>query len=126
MLYGIGVHHMGEDKFEDRIRALYDDPLFRNANGGFAGASFAQIVIGNMHRPKFLERTVVNGALVGQNELGVSWRLKPIRAQQMLWGVSKDLPRTWQYAIDTTENRSMKADNPFSEFTHWYMKHNRR
>jgi hypothetical protein len=124
--HGIGVPHMKEEAFEDRIRALYDDPLWRKANGDFKGASFEQIVIGNMHRPKFLERTVVNGSLVGQNELGVSWRLKPIRAQQMLWGVSKSLPRTWQYAIDTTENRSMKADNPIGEFATWYMKHNHR
>ena len=123
--HGIDVPHMKEEALEDRIRALFDDPLYRNATG-HQGASFEQIVIGNMHRPKFLERTVVNGSLVGQNELGVSWRLKPIRAQQMLWGVSEDLPRTWQYAIDVTANKSTKVNNPFSEFTDYYMKLNRR
>jgi hypothetical protein len=117
--HGIDVKNGGEEAFEDRVRALFDDPTYREATG-YAGASFDQIIIGNMHKPKFLERTVVNGSYIGQNELGQSWRLKPIKAQQLMWGVSPDEVRTWQYNIDLTNVKSSAPDNPFSEYAAWF------
>ncbi len=123
--HGIGVSSGGEEGFEDRIRAIFDDPTFRKATG-YKGASFDQIVIGNMHKPKFLERSIVNGSYIGQNELGQSWRLKPIKAQQLMWGITKKHPRTWQYQIDLTDVTSEKASNPFSEYTVWFLKKNGR
>lgn len=118
--HGIGVGSGGEEAFEDRLRALFDDAVFREATG-HEGTAFDQVVIGNMHKPKFLERTVVNGSYIGQNELGQSWRLKPIRAQQLMWGVGKKYPRTWQYSLDLTDIKHERADNPFSEYASWFM-----
>ena len=118
--HGIDVKNGREEDFEDRVRALFDDPTYREATG-YQGAAFDQIIIGNLHKSKFLERTVVNGSYVGQNELGMSWRLKPIRAQQLMWGVTEKHPRTWQYAVDLTDIRSDRPDNPFSEYAAWFV-----
>lgn len=123
--HGIDVRNGREEELEDRIRALFDDPTYRQATK-LGGASFDQIVIGNLHKPKFLERTIVNGSYTGQNELGQSWRLKPIRSQQLMWGISKKQVRTWQYAIDLTDIKSQKPENPFSEYAvHFMKKHGR-
>lgn len=119
--HGIAVGNGSEEAFEDRVRALFDDPVFREATG-FKGSSFDQVVIGNMHKPKFLERTIVNGSVTGQNELGQSWRLKPIKAQQLLWGISKKHVRTWQYQIDLTHIKSSAASNPMSDYAKWFLK----
>jgi hypothetical protein len=119
--HGIDVQNGKEEALEDRIRAMFDDATFRQA-AGLKGASFDQIVIGNLHKPKFLERTIVNGALTGQNELGQSWRLKPIKACQVMWGVSKRHQRTWEYVIDVTHVTSDKPTNPFSEYCTWFLK----
>jgi hypothetical protein len=118
--HGINVRSGKEEDFEDHTRALFDDPIYREATG-YTGASFDQIVIGNMHKPKFLERTVVNGSYTGQNELGMSWRLKPIRAQQLMWGVSKSHVRTWEYQLDLTHIRDEDLDNPFAEYARWFL-----
>jgi hypothetical protein len=123
--HGIDVKSGGEEAFEDRLRALFDDGTYRKA-AGLKGTSFDQICIGNMHKPKMLERVLVNGSLTGQNELGVSWRLKMIRAQQMLWGISPSNSRTWVYPLDVTNIKSEKPDNSFSEFTKWFMKRHGR
>jgi hypothetical protein len=123
--HGIDVKNSHEEEFEDRIRALFDDPTYRKATG-LKGASFDNIIIGNLHKPAFLERTVKNGSLVGQNELGQAWRLKPIKAQQLMFGISKGHVRTWQYAIDLTDIRSEKVENSYSKYTQQYMlKHGR-
>lgn len=119
--HGIGVQSGKEEDFEDRIRALFDDPTYRAATG-YTGAAFDQLIIGNMHKSKFLERTIVNGAYTGQNELGQSWRLKPIKAIQQMWGVSKKHARTWQYSVDLTGVRSQNADNPMSSYAKWFLK----
>lgn len=118
--HGIDVKNGSEEAFEDRIRALFDDPTYRQATG-LQGASFDQILIGNLHKAKFLERTIVNGALTGQNELGMSWRLKPIRAQQLMFGISPKHVRTWQYAVDVTHVQKPATDNPLGHFAKWYM-----
>lgn len=118
--HGIGVKHGQEEQFENRLRGVFDDEVYREATG-LQGASFDHLVIGNIHTPKFLQRTVVNGSLVGQNELGVDWRLNTIRAQQMLWGISEKRVRTWQYPIDVTAIRSDGIENPFSEYAGWHM-----
>jgi hypothetical protein len=119
--HGIDVKSGHEEAFEDRLRALFDDPTYRQATG-LKGSAFDQIVIGNMHKAKFLERTIVNGTYTGQNELGMSWRLKPIKALQLMWGMSKKQVRTWEYAIDLTDVKSSKAENPFSDYCSWFMK----
>lgn len=119
--HGVDVKNGAEEAFEDRLRALFDDPTYREATN-YQGASFDQAVIGNLHKPKFLERTVVNGSYIGQNELGQSWRLKPIRAQQLMWGVSKSHVRTWQYNVDLTRIKNDTIDNPFAEYAAWFMK----
>lgn len=118
--HGISIPNGGEEKNEDNIRALFDDPTYRKATG-LTGSSFDAIVFGNLHKPKFLERTIVNGSYVGQNELGNNWRLKPIKAIQNMWGVSKDRVRTFQYQVDLTDTISQKAENPMSEYTQWFL-----
>jgi hypothetical protein len=125
--HGIDVKSGGEENLEDRIRGLLDDATYRQAVG-LSGPSFDQIVIGNMHKIKSLERVRVNGCLTGQNELGVSWRLKTIKAMQWLWGVSEEHVSTFEYKLDVTPIRDSKKDrnNPFGEYTADYMrKHSR-
>lgn len=119
--HGMDVSSGAEEAYEDRLRALFDDPTYRRATG-LTGSAFDQIVIGNMHKPKFLERTIVNGSYIGQNELGQSWRLKPIKAMQLMWGITKQHVRTWQYQLDLTDIRSEKATNPMSEYAAWFLK----
>jgi hypothetical protein len=119
--HGIDVKSGAEEQFEDRIRALFDDPTYREATG-YKGPAFDLLLIGNMHKIKCLERTMVNGTYTGQNELGQSWRLKPIKAMQMLFGMSKKHCTTWHYKIDMTDMKSSKAENPFSEYAAWFMK----
>lgn len=121
--HGIGIASGKEEQYEDRIRALFDDPTFRKATG-YRGPSFDQWVIGNMHKTKVLERGLVNGAFVGAPELGQAWRLKPIKATQLTWGVSKKHVRTWNYQIDLTDITSQRADNPMSDYAVWFMKRN--
>jgi hypothetical protein len=123
--HGIDWKNGAEEAFEDRIRALFDDPVYRKATG-LTGAAFDQIVIGNLHKPAFLERTIKNGSLIGQNELGQAWRLKPIKAAQLMWGISKSHVRTWEYQVDLTDVKSDKADNPFSEYAKWFVKRHGR
>lgn len=123
--HGINISGGDEEKLEDRIRALFDDPVYRKATG-YKGASFDQLIIGNTHKSRFMERTIVNGCFTGQNELGMSWRLKPIKAIQCMWGISQKHVRTWQYSIDLTSVVSNKAENPFSEYTVWFMKKHSR
>jgi hypothetical protein len=123
--HGIDVKSGGEEEFENRLRGLYDDAIYRKATGS-RGTTFDQVVIGNMHKPKFLERTIVNGPLVGQSELGVSWRLKPIRSEQALWGITQDAARDWMHPVICTQIISQKAINPFSEYATWFMKKNGR
>ena len=118
--HGMSVSSGAEEAFEDKIRAIFDDPAYREATG-YTGASFDQLVIGNMHKPKFLERTIVNGCYVGQNELGQSWRLKPIRPKQLMWGCSPKRVRTWEYMVDT-DTCSSKVENPISEYAAWFLK----
>lgn len=118
--HGIDVSSGAEEALEDRIRALFDDPTYRQATG-LTGASFDMILMGNMHKSKVLERTRVNGCFTGQNELGMSWRLKPIKAIQQLFGTSEKHLNTWSYDLDLTHITSEKVDNPFSEYTKWYM-----
>lgn len=123
--HGIDWHNGREEDAEDAVRALFDDPIYRAATG-LTGASFDQIVIGNLHKPAFLERTIKNGSLTGQNELGMSWRLKPIKAQQLMWGISKSHVRTWQYQIDVTNIREAKGSNPYIDYTRDFMKRHGR
>lgn len=119
--HGIGVSSNKEEALESRVRDLLDDPTFRKATG-HKGTSFDQLIIGNTHKARFLERTVVNGCFTGQNELGMSWRLKPVEATQLIWGASDKRPRTWQYQIDLTEVVDEAADNPMSEYTLWFLR----
>lgn len=119
--HGIDVKNGKEEDLEDRIRALFDDPTYREATG-LKGAAFDQLVIGNLHKPKFLERTIVNGSYTGQNELGQSWRLKPIKAAQLMWGVSQKQVRTWAYQVDLTSEQSQKAKNPMSDYADWFLR----
>jgi hypothetical protein len=118
--HGIDVSSGAEEALEDRIRALFDDPTYRQATG-LEGASFDMILMGNMHKSKVLERTRVNGCYTGQNELGMSWRLKPIKAIQQLFGISEKHLNTWSYDLDLTHIKSEKVDNPFGEYCKWYM-----
>jgi DNA-binding CsgD family transcriptional regulator len=119
--HGIEWKNNREEDFESAIRDILDDSIYRDATG-LKGSSFDGIVIGNLHKPAFMERTVKNGSLIGQNELGQQWRLKPIKAQQLAWGISRSHVRTWQYQLDATKIKSMKAENPFSEFALNFLK----
>lgn len=125
--HGIQVKSGSEESLEDHIRGLFDDATYRQAIG-LTGPSFDAIVIGNMHKIKSLERVRVNGCLTGQNELGVSWRLKTIKAMQWLWGVSEEHVSTFEYKLDVTNIRDTKKDrdNPFGEYAvHYMRKHGR-
>lgn len=119
--HGIEWKNTREEDFESSIRDIMDDSIYREATG-ITGPAFDNIVIGNLHKPAFMERTVKNGSLIGQNELGQQWRLKPIKAQQLAWGISRSHVRTWQYQLDATRIKSMKAENPFSEFALNFLK----
>ena len=119
--HGVGVRHGKEEAFEERIRALFDDPKVRRANN-ITGTTFDQIVIGNLHKAKFLERTIVNGCFSGMTELTVAWKLQPITAIQMMWGIAEKHARTWQYQIELSDVMSTKATNPFSDYTAWFLK----
>jgi hypothetical protein len=119
--HGIQWKNGHEEEFEDRIRAILDSSEYRKATG-LKGTAFDQVVIGNLHKPAFLERTIKNGSLIGQNELGQQWRLKPIKAQQLMWGISRSHVRTFGYGVDVTEVKSSKVENPFSEFAHEFLK----
>jgi hypothetical protein len=119
--HGIEWKNGKEEDFESAIRDILDDEVYRDATG-ISGTSFDNVVIGNLHKPAFLERTVKNGSLIGQNELGQQWRLRPIKAQQLMWGISRSHVRTFQYQLDATRIRSVKAENPFSEFTYNFLK----
>lgn len=123
--HGIDVQSGKEEQIEDRLRALFDDPVYRKATG-LKGSAFDMVLQGNMHKPKMLERTIINGCLTGQNELGMGWRLKPIKAIQQMFGISEGHVTTWHYPVDLTDVKSEKAENPFSEYTRWYMKRNGR
>jgi predicted phosphodiesterase len=119
--HGINVRSGKEEDLEDSIRALFDDATFRQATG-LQGASFDQLILGHEHRAKLLERVIVNGGYSGQSELGQSWRLAPVRAQQCLWGMSKKQVRTWAYNLDLTDIKSSKPENPFSEYSSWFVR----
>lgn len=123
--HGYGVKHGKEEDFESRLRALFDDPEYRKVSG-HTGTSFDQAIIGDQHRPKILERTIVNGSLTGASEMTYAWRLRPIRAIQQMFGISKEHSRTWHYPIDCTEIRSSKPDNPFSKYATEFLKKNGR
>lgn len=118
--HGIDWKNGKEDSYEDAIRAILDDPIYREATG-ITGSAFDQIVIGNLHKGAWLERTVKNASLIGQNELGQQWRLRPIKAQQLMWGISRTHVRTFQYNLDATRIKSEKAENPMSEFAKNYL-----
>lgn len=119
--HGIDVSSGKEEDFEERLRSIFDDPIYREATG-LKGTSFDHIIIGNMHKPKMLERTVVNGCMTGQNELGMSWRLAPVRPTQIMFGISKGHTRTWGYPLTFQHVTSDKALNPFSTYTREFMK----
>jgi len=114
--HGYGNKHNKEEETEDRIRAIFDDPQYRDI-ARQCGTTFHCVLIGDQHKPKFLANTIVNGALTGWSELATAWRLRPVRACQQLFGISKGHMRTWAYSIDVTDIRSQKAENPFSEYT---------
>jgi len=119
--HGISVKRRDIDGFEDHLRSLFDDPVYREATGN-QGAAFDQAVIGNLHTPMLHALSVVNGSYIGQNELGQSWRLAPIRAQQLMWGVSRRHVRTWNYAVELTHIKHERPDNPFSDYAAWFVK----
>lgn len=119
--HGIDVKSGAEEDLESRLRSLYDDSVYRKATG-MKGTVFDQIVIGNMHKAKYLERVIVNGPLCGQNELGVSWRLKPIRAEQAFWGITEEDARRLMDPIVCNNMNSQKPTNPFSEYATWFCK----
>jgi hypothetical protein len=57
----------------------------------------------------------------------VSWRLKPIRAEQAQWGITEEHARDWTHPVNMTGIVSQKATNPFSEYATWFMnKHGRK
>lgn len=119
--HGIDVRNGHEEEFEDKIRALFDDPTYRAATQ-LKDTTFDNIIIGNLHKQKILERTIVNGTLTGQNELGMSWRLKPIKAQQVLFGISRKHVRTWMYNVDVTHVTSESSINSYSKYVKGYLK----
>lgn len=124
--HGIGVRNGQEEVFEDQLRGIFDDRTHREISHN-KGSSFDMALIGNLHKGKFLERTIVNDSYVGQNELGQSWRLKTIRPGQKAWGITAKSPRTWMETIDLGDVRSNKpGKDPISSYAAWFVKKNGR
>lgn len=119
--HGYGVKAGKEEDLESRLRALYDDSTYREITG-LKGSSFDCVIIGHLHRGKFLERVIVNPSLIGITELTNAWRLKPVRAGQTLFGVSRKHLRTWTYPIDLTHIQHNQTNNYISKSVKDYMK----
>lgn len=119
--HGYGVKSGKEEDLESRLRALYDDGTYREMTG-LKGSSFDCVVMGHLHRGKFLERIIVNPSLIGITELMNAWRLKPVRAGQTLFGVSRKHLRTWTYPIDLTHIQDSQTTNYISRSVKEYMR----
>jgi hypothetical protein len=119
--HGYNLKSGDSQKLEDKIRAMFDDTIARQATG-FKGASFDQIMVGHLHESGVKERVVKNGALSGTGELGFGLHLRPCSAQQTLFGVSKDHVKTWHYFVDVTRIISNKSCNAFSQYATEFMK----
>jgi hypothetical protein len=113
------------DALTERIRKMFDSPIFREATG-LTGSSADMVIIGDKHRPESGTGYLVNGSLVGQGEYGVMLRLDPIPAVQWMFGLSKSHPTTFMYPLDVTSITSDEIDNPFSEYaTQFMLEHGR-
>ena len=125
LLHGIDVKVNKTEALEDRIRAIFDDKAYRDS-AGLTGQTFDQIIIGHLHTPTLTEKLIVNGSILGQSELGVAWRLRPVSAQQILFGISSKHPRTWAYNIDVSNIRNEDANNPMVGYSKQFLKKYRR
>jgi hypothetical protein len=105
----------------DRLRKMFDSPLFREATG-LTGASVDMTIIGDKHRMAVGQGHMVNGSLVGQGEYGVMLRLDPINAVQWMFGTSREHTVTYQYALDVTGQVDESASNPMSMYTTEFMR----
>jgi hypothetical protein len=109
------------DAMTDRLRKMFDSPLFREATG-LTGASVDMTIIGDKHRMAVGQGHMVNGSLVGQGEYGVMLRLDPINAVQWMFGTSREHTVTYQYALDVTGQVDESASNPMSMYTTEFMR----
>ena len=125
LMHGTDVRKDKLTNLEDFVRAIFDDKEFRSTSKQL-GTTFDQILLGHLHKRITQEKITVNGALSGQSELGVSWMLKPIRAQQVMFGISKSNIKTWEYALDVTNIKNEVAYNPFSKYTKEFLKKHSR
>jgi len=123
--HGYGIKHSKEEDAEDRLRAIFDDPTYRKENK-HTGTSFDMVLVGDQHRPKLLQSTIVNGSLPGWSDLATAWRLRPSSACQQLVGCSKSHVRTWAYSIDVGDIRSEKPTNQFSQYAVDFLKKHKR
>ncbi len=123
--HGYGIKHGREENAEDRLRAIFDSAEYREHNN-HSGTSFDTLIIGDQHRPKLLQSTIVNGSLPGWSDLATAWRLRPSAACQQLVGCSKSHLRTWAYSIDVGHIRSDKPTNQFSQYTVEFLKKHKR
>ena len=104
----------------DRLRKMFDSPLYREATG-MEGSSVDCVIIGDKHRSESGQGYFVNGGLPGQGEYGVMLRLDPITACQWMFGISKSHVRTFFYELDVTGNTNEGASNPMSAYATEYM-----
>jgi hypothetical protein len=113
------------ESLPDRLRKMFDSPLYREATG-MEGSSVDCVIIGDKHRSESGQGYFVNGALPGQGEYGVMLRLDPINACQWFFGISPSHTRTFYYELDVTGNVDETANNPMSAYTAQYMQEHGR
>jgi hypothetical protein len=109
----------------ERLRKMYDSPVYRAATG-LEGTAVDYVVIGDKHQAKDGPGYMVNGALTGSDEYGMSLRLSPIGAIQQMFGVCKSKIKTFHYELDVTNVISETPDNSMSTYATTFMKEHGR
>jgi hypothetical protein len=119
--------HPGKDmeSLESKIRNIFDSALYRSATG-MEGTAVDMVIGADKHRPTRANGYIVNGSVIGSSELTTSWRLSPIPAAQVCWGISKRNPATWCYFLELTDETSDKPKNVFSQYTDAFMRQHGR
>ena len=118
--HGSGYSYAKMESLDVRLRNIFDNPTYRQATG-MEGSSVDFVIIGDKHRASYGPSHLVNGCLVGASEITTSWRLSPIRAEQVMFGISNKRPLTYFYPLDVTPNRCEEANNVFSKYTKAFM-----
>jgi hypothetical protein len=113
------------DELAARIRNIFDNDIYRKATG-LEGSAVDFVLGADKHRAHQGPNFIVNGCLPGATELTTSWRLSPVEAEQVTFGISNRNPVTWYYRLQVTENICEEDSNPFSKYTSLFMENHGR